>query len=51
MVQLHFYLDSEATAQCYFNSFSADVDRSRHKGLSAVVDKSRHLGDECCNVQ
>ena len=33
-----------------FNSFSADVDRSRHKGLSAVVDKSQHLGGECCNV-
>jgi len=33
------------------NSFGADVDRSRHKGLSAVVDKSRHLGGECCNVQ
>ena len=35
----------------WFNSFSADVDRSRHKGLSAVVDKSRHLGGGCCNVQ
>jgi len=35
----------------HFNSFSADVDQSRHKGLSAVVDKSRHLGGECCNVQ
>ena len=33
------------------NSFGADVDRSRHKGLSAVVDKSRHLGAECCNMQ
>jgi len=29
---------------CGFNSFSADVDRSRHMGFNAVVDKSRHLG-------
>jgi len=40
--EVYFCLDERVT--CTVNSFSADVDRSRHKGLSAVVDKSRHLG-------
>jgi len=44
-------LFTESGREHKFNSFSADVDRSRHKGLSAVVDKSRHLGGQCCNVQ